>query len=64
MYIMFVGWLGYPDEKVVWLVSAAIVDGFTYFKIKVGVDYEDDIWCVYMVCELVGLDVFILVDVN
>lgn len=36
------GWLGYSDEKLVRLAKAAVVDGFSMIKLKVGRSVEDD----------------------
>jgi L-fuconate dehydratase len=63
-YTTSAGWLGYSDEKVARLVAAAIADGFTHLKIKVGADIGDDLRRVRMVRELAGPDVLISVDAN
>lgn len=36
------GWLGYSDEKLVRLARAAVADGFSMVKLKVGSDIADD----------------------
>jgi L-fuconate dehydratase len=63
-YTTSAGWLGYSDEKVARLVAAAIADGFTHLKIKVGADPADDVRRVRMVRELAGNDVLLSVDAN
>jgi L-fuconate dehydratase len=63
-YTTSAGWLGYSDEKVARLVGAAIADGFTHLKIKVGADPADDVRRVRMVRELAGDDVLLSVDAN
>ncbi len=42
-YTTSAGWLGYSDEKVRFLCHEAIQQGWTHFKLKVGVDAEDDL---------------------
>src|SRR4029077_18696414 len=39
-YTTSAGWLGYSDEKVMRLVRAALANGFTHVKLKVGGDIE------------------------
>ena len=63
-YTTSAGWLGYSDEKVSRLVNAAITEGFTHLKIKVGSNLDDDVRRVGMVRELVGLDVTLSLDAN
>jgi len=63
-YTTSAGWLGYTDEKVARLVGAAIADGFTHLKIKVGASPADDLRRVRMVRELAGPDVLLSVDAN
>jgi L-fuconate dehydratase len=41
-YTSSAGWLGYDDGKVEALVTAAIADGFTHVKMKVGRDLAED----------------------
>src|SRR5262249_32262840 len=42
-YVTSAGWLGYSDEKIATLTKAAIAQGFTHFKMKVGADVKDDV---------------------
>jgi L-fuconate dehydratase len=42
-YTTSAGWLGYDDDKIRRLCREALAEGWTYFKIKVGVDLDDDI---------------------
>jgi L-fuconate dehydratase len=63
-YTTSAGWLGYSDEKVMRLVRAALANGFTHVKLKVGGDIEDDARRVGMVRELVGNDIAVSVDAN
>src|SRR4051812_41818493 len=41
-YTTSTGWLGYSDEKIRRLARAAIAEGWTHFKMKVGRNLEDD----------------------
>ena len=58
------GWLGYSDQKVLLLVEAALAEGFTHLKLKVGGDIDVDVRRVKLVRELVGPDVQLSVDAN
>jgi L-fuconate dehydratase len=42
-YTTSAGWLGYDDEQVASLASAAVADGFTMLKLKVGADIDSDV---------------------
>jgi L-fuconate dehydratase len=41
-YTTSAGWLGYSDQKIRDLCRAAVAEGWTSFKVKVGADLEDD----------------------
>ncbi|WP_333769941.1 L-fuconate dehydratase [Streptomyces sp. IBSBF 2435] len=58
------GWLGYSDEKLVRLSKAAVAEGFTQIKLKVGADPEDDVRRMRLAREAVGPDIRIAVDAN
>jgi L-fuconate dehydratase len=58
------GWLGYSDEKLVRLAKAAVADGFTQIKLKVGADVEADVHRMRLAREAVGSGVRIAVDAN
>ncbi|MFI0898951.1 enolase C-terminal domain-like protein [Streptomyces sp. NPDC020983] len=58
------GWLGYSDEKLVRLSKAAVADGFTLIKLKVGADLSDDVRRMRLAREAVGPDIRIAVDAN
>jgi L-fuconate dehydratase len=58
------GWLGYPDDKMVRLARAAVAEGFTQIKLKVGADLDDDIRRMRLARAAVGPDVRIAVDAN
>jgi L-fuconate dehydratase len=58
------GWLGYDDEKLARLSVAAVADGFSLIKIKVGADLDDDVRRLAVAREAVGPNVAIAVDAN
>jgi L-fuconate dehydratase len=58
------GWLGYDDEKLVRLCLAAIDEGFTQIKLKVGGDLQDDRRRLALAREAVGPKVRIAIDAN
>ncbi|NUS17052.1 MAG: fuconate dehydratase [Streptomyces sp.] len=58
------GWLGYSDEKLVRLSKAAVAEGFTQIKLKVGADVEDDVRRLRLAREAVGPAIRIAVDAN
>ena len=58
------GWLGYDDAKLTRLARAAVADGFTQIKLKVGADLEDDVRRLRLARQAVGPDIAIAVDAN
>jgi L-fuconate dehydratase len=58
------GWLGYSDEKLTRLAKAAVADGFTQIKLKVGADLEDDVRRLKAARAAVGPGVRIAIDAN
>ncbi|WP_049578958.1 enolase C-terminal domain-like protein [Streptomyces sp. SBT349] len=58
------GWLGYSDDKLTRLARAAVADGFTQIKLKVGADLDDDIRRCRAARAAVGPDVRIAIDAN
>jgi L-fuconate dehydratase len=58
------GWLGYSDEKLVRLSRAAVAEGFTQIKLKVGADPDDDVRRMRLAREAVGPGIRIAVDAN
>jgi L-fuconate dehydratase len=58
------GWLGYSDEKIRRLCREALAEGWTHFKIKVGVDAADDVRRCTIVREEIGDDHKMMVDAN
>jgi L-fuconate dehydratase len=58
------GWLGYDDEKLTRLSKAAVQDGFSLIKLKVGADLEEDVRRLSVARDAVGPGVPIAVDAN
>jgi L-fuconate dehydratase len=58
------GWLGYSDERMAELCAAAVQEGFTLVKLKVGARLEDDLRRCAIARDVVGADVGIAVDAN
>ena len=58
------GWLGYDDEKLHRLSVEAVKDGFTFIKLKVGRDVEEDIRRMGIARDAVGPDIAIAIDAN
>jgi L-fuconate dehydratase len=63
-YTTSAGWLGYSDEKLRRLCGAAIAEGFTHLKIKVGRDLPDDIRRCTIIREEIGYDRKLMMDAN
>jgi L-fuconate dehydratase len=63
-YTTSVGWLGYPDDKIRRLCREALADGWTRFKVKVGLDIDDDMRRLRIVREEIGPDLMVAVDAN
>jgi len=63
-YTTSVGWLGYPDEKIRRLCKEALADGFTFFKMKVGANLEDDIRRAAIIREEIGYENKLAMDAN
>jgi len=63
-YITSAGWLGYPDEKLRKLCREAVTEGWSFFKIKVGANVEDDIRRSAIMREEIGQDRKLMMDAN
>jgi L-fuconate dehydratase len=63
-YTTSAGWLGYDDDKVRRLSREAIEAGFTYLKLKVGRDLDDDVRRCGIVREVIGPERHLMVDAN
>ena len=63
-YTTSAGWLGYPDDKLRRLCQEAVDAGFSYVKLKVGRDREDDIRRLRIAREVLGPDRRLMIDAN
>ena len=63
-YTTSAGWLGYSDEKVRQLCRAAVAEGWTYIKMKVGADLEADVRRAQLIREEIGPDRTLMMDAN
>ena len=63
-YTTSAGWLGYSDEKLARLCQEALDQGFKHIKLKVGLDFEDDLRRCTIARNVIGDDVKLMVDAN
>ena len=63
-YTTSAGWLGYSEEQTRHLLREAIGQGWTYFKMKVGRDLDEDIRRATLVREEIGWDRKLMMDAN
>jgi len=63
-YTTSAGWLGYSDEKLRSLCASAVADGFSFIKLKVGANAEDDRRRVAIAREAIGPDTRLMIDAN
>eukprot|EP00930_Biecheleria_cincta_P098618 TRINITY_DN90278_c0_g1_i1.p1 TRINITY_DN90278_c0_g1~~TRINITY_DN90278_c0_g1_i1.p1 ORF type:complete len:467 (-),score=83.59 TRINITY_DN90278_c0_g1_i1:121-1521(-) len=63
-YTTATGWAGYSDEKVRSLVLAAKAEGFTAFKMKVGLGSESDARRAKLLREVIGNEGRLMMDAN
>lgn len=63
-YTTSAGWLGYSDEKIRSLMQAALADGWTHFKMKVGANIDDDCRRAGIIRGEIGPDRFLMMDAN
>ena len=63
-YNTSVGWFGYTDERIRGLCRAALADGWTQFKVKVGGTPEDDDRRVGLVRQEIGPSGRLMIDAN
>lgn len=63
-YTTSAGWLGYDDAKIQRLCQAALADGWTHFKLKVGANRADDLRRARLVRDLIGPDNVLMMDAN
>ena len=63
-YTPSAGWLGYPEQTLPERARAALAEGFTHLKVKVGGDLENDLRRARIVRETIGLDNRLSLDAN
>ncbi|MER7281522.1 enolase C-terminal domain-like protein [Dactylosporangium sp. NPDC000244] len=63
-YTTSVGWLGYDDEKVRALTRAAVKDGWTAVKMKVGGPIDDDVRRAGIIRAEIGPGALLMMDAN
>lgn len=63
-YTTSAGWLGYDDAKIRRLCQEGIAAGWTYFKLKVGANIEEDIRRAAVMREVIGPDRTLMFDAN
>ena len=63
-YTTSTGWLGYSDEKVRRLCREAIAQGWTAFKMKVGMNVHDNIRRASLMREEIGYERHLMMDAN
>jgi L-fuconate dehydratase len=63
-YSTSVGWLGFTDEEVRNRCRAAVADGWSHVKMKVGGPLEDDVRRAALIREEIGPDRFLMMDAN
>lgn len=64
LYITSIGWLGYSDEEVSRRCKKALAAGFKRFKMKVGLNAEEDARRAALIRDEVGWDVPLMMDAN
>ncbi len=63
-YTTSVGWLGFTDEEVRRRARAAVQQGWTHMKMKVGGNPQDDARRAAMIREEIGPERFLMMDAN
>jgi L-fuconate dehydratase len=63
-YSTSVGWLGFSDDEVRRRARAAVAEGWTHVKMKVGADLEADRRRAALIREEIGGDRFLMMDAN
>ncbi len=63
-YLTSAGWLGYDDDLVRQRLRAAVADGWTRFKVKVGIDPDADVRRLELVRSEIGWDADLMIDAN
>jgi L-fuconate dehydratase len=63
-YTTSAGWLGYSDEKLLFLCHEAAQQGWTHFKLKVGLNIEDDVRRAHLMRDAIGPECHLMLDAN
>jgi L-fuconate dehydratase len=63
-YTTSAGWMGYSDAKMVALARAAMDDGFSHLKLKVGSDPKADLRRARALRQAIGPDRHLMLDAN
>ncbi|MDQ2666272.1 MAG: L-fuconate dehydratase [Gemmatimonadota bacterium] len=63
-YTTSAGWLGYSDDKIRRLCREGIAEGWSHFKIKVGLDIADDVRRASIIRDEIGPDRKLMMDAN
>jgi L-fuconate dehydratase len=63
-YTTSAGWLGYPDDKIRALATAAVADGWRGIKMKVGASLDDDRRRAALLRDVLGPDRLLMTDAN
>lgn len=63
-YTTSVGWMGYSDERIRGLCRAALAEGWTHFKVKVGGHPADDVRRCGLVRQAIGPRSKLMIDAN
>lgn len=63
-YTTSAGWLGYDDDKIRTLAGAAIAEGWSAIKMKVGGNLADDIRRCGVLRDVLGPDRLLMIDAN
>jgi L-fuconate dehydratase len=63
-YTTSAGWLGYTDEKLRLLCREALAQGWTHFKLKVGMNLADDLRRAQLMRAEIGPDRKMMLDAN
>ena len=63
-YTTSAGWLGYSDAKIQELCRAALREGWTHLKVKVGRDLDDDLRRLSAIREEIGWERHLMLDAN
>jgi L-fuconate dehydratase len=63
-YTTSAGWIGYSDERIRRACGAALSEGWTHFKVKVGASREDDERRLALVRDAIGPRHTLMIDAN